>query len=272
MESEGSFFNSEASSVAPLFSRRNKIYQKIMQLIDANKNLNFNSSFLDFDRFLEQEFSNVEEFRDLKEKKQAKDHSKDHRRRKELYVKFLEHKIFELLDYTFKLNESRKKIAQGLIDVLSEKYNQLNLEKTRIAKLFTANASPVPAKSNLSDLSPSHLSQSEAHKSSEKQTQLRCEIARTHLQAAALSATTPIMKLFKEEILYAPPNSKIKVSFLFQQHNRMILDMTVLNNAIMNQLQGWHEITCDLLSTRQSVETINSILTKDQDALAILPC
>ena len=133
--------NSQPPETTVLFKNKNKIFKKMQTIVaECNKTTSFNylcPSFSNVDKFLEKTSQmSIESRQENQNSKSDKKYSKDHRERKELYIQFLEKKIYELLDHIYFIQKTQENVAKKFYANLFAFAEQLESERTRTATIL----------------------------------------------------------------------------------------------------------------------------------------
>lgn len=147
MEREFSKANSNSgheNDSQSLFKNKNKIFKKMQTIIaECQKTTSIYtvcpsfSGMESFSQSIHQQMSI--ESPQTENQKDDKQYSKDHRERKELYIQFLEKKIYELLDHIYFIQRTQEQIAKQLYFSFISFAEKLEVERSLIKSWFKQN-------------------------------------------------------------------------------------------------------------------------------------
>lgn len=215
---------SQSETAFPLlFKRKSKIYNKIVGLVEANRGLNFDQRFIDFDAYCETAGDQA--------KKLGKDHARDYRARRNIYIEFLEKRIFTLLDYVFESRRRMNAMAGGFMSLLHELYAKFDDYRGEMGRQFAFTPISTHAVSAFC----------------ERQIGLQERLAKMHLQMTAAQMTPEFLPAVIREIK-APPSPLVqqRLSALQRQHKSILDDLHVVGCRIAFQLREWQRVLGNL--------------------------
>ena len=132
--------NSQSTESAILFKNKNKIFKKMQNIVaECNKttsSINLCPSFSNVETFLGESSQISIEPQNSQNQKSEKKYSKDHRERKELYIQFLEKKIYELLDHIYFVQKTQEQVAKKFYANLFAFAEQLESERNKTATIL----------------------------------------------------------------------------------------------------------------------------------------
>lgn len=207
------------SSLAVVFQRKSKLFQKFTSLVEADRDSSPARKLLTFDICPAGNPSG--------KKKEAKDHARDYRARKTAYIDFLERKIYELLDYTVEMRRRLSSLASGYLAKLYELYRRSDEQSKDISKNIKSNVATVGKLSAYC----------------EGQIGLQETLAHTHLHMVAAQVAPEFLRAAVASIKVEPsPIAQQRLSFLQMQHTSIISDLQLLDYRIGFQLREWQRL------------------------------
>jgi len=124
-----------------LFRNKNKLFKKMEDLenryVQSNISYYFDDDFFSFEKFFDQQ-TDVRPIRSVHDqdshssKVSDKNYSKDYRKRKTVYIQFLEKKIIQLMDHIYFMSKVQAESAKSCFSVLINIQQQFESEKLKL--------------------------------------------------------------------------------------------------------------------------------------------
>jgi hypothetical protein len=242
-----------------LFKNKSKIFKKMAEIETKYSNNvisnHFDQDFFDFEKFVNQ--SDQGSIKCLKDqdsnnssKFSEKNHSKDYRKRKTMYIVFLEKKIIQLLDHIYFMSKGQAEIAKSYYNVVITLQSQFEAEKLRLfnyCEMIQKNFNVTPQEEYVEGLTNFFTKQNENRK----------KIVQGSLETV-VNYSVPKLLYFlsnsqdylrKDELVLFDTSNQIEgwgfkkeVNLQKQNYDKILFDVVLINERIGDQLNAFDDL------------------------------